>query len=266
MAPRKETSCKGHLPTMLSSPVKIVASLLEKLSTMDAVADATTTGMQTEIETLILKLQNTSLLGLVSPTTITSETRLQHTTILPISPVRKSTLVLGNDFQPQTSNEALFLALLHESEAANVTLKRHVIELQAANVLNQMYCNTLCGQLAKQEEKEQKGKGSGKLFYEKVVTHEEEQRKKVVAKKSKQVEHEQKGQEIAEWKKLEEARKTKNKARRAEYCAVLKQWKVVKLKAQDEKRKFSEPVIDAQDDGDEAHDSGEEVFLLNDEE
>ncbi|KAF8834069.1 hypothetical protein BDN67DRAFT_862052, partial [Paxillus ammoniavirescens] len=148
----------------------------------------------------------------------------------------------------------LFLALLHESEAANMALKRRVIELQAANVLNEMYCNTLRGQLAKQEEKKQKGKGSGKLvgdslprllsgdkFYEKVVTHEEEQRKKVVAKKSKQVEREQRGQAIAEWKKLEEARKTENKARRAEYRAALEQWKVARLKAQDKKRKFSKP-------------------------
>ncbi|KIK82287.1 hypothetical protein PAXRUDRAFT_154071, partial [Paxillus rubicundulus Ve08.2h10] len=54
--------------------------------------------------------------------------------------------------------------------------------------VNEMYCNTLHGQLAKQEEKKQKGTGSGKLvgdslpqllsgdnFYEKVVTHKEEQ-------------------------------------------------------------------------------------------
>ncbi|KIK72085.1 hypothetical protein PAXRUDRAFT_22422 [Paxillus rubicundulus Ve08.2h10] len=127
---------------MPSSPMRIIASLLEKLSTMDAVADASeplssnmlsdseepapsstaTTGMQTAIETLILKLQNMSLLGLVSPTTITSETHLQHNTTFPISPVWKFMLVPENDFQPQTSNEALFLALLCESKAANMAL------------------------------------------------------------------------------------------------------------------------------------------------
>lgn len=65
-----------------------------------------------------------------------------------------------------------------------------VVELQAANVLNDLYCSKLRGQLAFHEKKEKKGKGKGKLmgdglpcvlsgdvFYEKVVNFEQQQRR-----------------------------------------------------------------------------------------
>ncbi|KAG1793163.1 uncharacterized protein HD556DRAFT_1189117, partial [Suillus plorans] len=93
--------------------------------------------------------------------------------------------------EPKTSNKILLLALLRETEATNVTLKCHVLELQATNILNERYCKVLCGQLANKEAKKQKGKEKGKLmgnglpcflsgdeFYEKVVEFECEQKKR----------------------------------------------------------------------------------------
>ena len=215
MAPSKETSCEGHLPITPSSPVRIIAGLLEKLSANEDIEEApnsdtisdsersiTTQSMQSDIELLIQQLQGTSLSGLVLDKPITSATRLQHGTAHPISPVKNSDpLRVARTIQPKTSNEVLLLASLRESEAANITLKRRVIKLQAANVLNEMYCNMLRGQLAKQEEKGRKGKGKGKLmgdglprllssdeFYEKVVVCEEAQKKAVADKKSKKAE------------------------------------------------------------------------------
>ncbi|KIK75713.1 hypothetical protein PAXRUDRAFT_18757 [Paxillus rubicundulus Ve08.2h10] len=151
MAPSKETLCEGHLPITPSSPVKIITNLLGKLSANKGAEGApdtvsgpstTTQHMQSNIESLIQQLQDTSLWALVSNKTITYDTHLQHGTAHPISPMKISTPLINN-FQPKTSNKALLLTLLCESEAANITLKHHVIELQATNVLNEMYCNML---------------------------------------------------------------------------------------------------------------------------
>ncbi|KAF9236166.1 hypothetical protein BU15DRAFT_50481 [Melanogaster broomeanus] len=248
--------------------------------------------MQSDIELLIQQLQDTSLSGLVSDKTITSDTHLQHGTAHPISPMKNSS-PLACTIQPKTSNEVLLLTLLHESEAANITLKRRVIELQAANVLNEMYCNMLRGQLAKQEEKGRKGKGKGKLmgdglprllssdeFYEKVVVCEEAQKKAVAEKKLKKAEREQRAEALVTWKKLEEKRKIDNKARRAEYHAAMQWWREVKAVAKAEKRKFNEeqprlgklpqaiprPTIDVQEEDDEGDDSGEEEIVVNEDE
>jgi hypothetical protein len=297
MAPSKETSCEGHLPITPSSPIRIVANLIGKLSSQDVErttleSSESTASMHSEIESLILQLQNTSLSGLVTHQQVTSETRLQHGITCPISPIKKST-PLSPSFNPETANEAYLLTLLRESEATNISLKRRVIELQAANVLNEMYCNMLRGQLAKQEEKRQKGKEKGKLigdglprllsgdeFYEKVVVYEEERKKAVAEKKSRKIEREQRTEVLLEWKKLEEGRKNENKARRAKYQTAMEQWKEAKAKARVEKTKFNElqprlgkllpaiprPVVNAQEkDGDEDGDgddsSGEEIVL-----
>jgi|SRR6267154_2045222 len=106
--------------------------------------------MQSELESLIEKLQETSLSGLVSSVPLTSETELEHNTTHLISPIKKNPSLA---IEPKTLNEILLLALLCETEATNVTLERCVLELQATNILNERYCKVLRGQLANQEAK-----------------------------------------------------------------------------------------------------------------
>lgn len=268
MAPSKETSCEGQLPIAPSTPVRIVADLLGKLSTKhdnhgddgDNTEAAATrirqpATMQSELESLIEKLQETSLSGLVSSVPLTSETQLEHNTTHLISPVKKKSPF---SIEPKTSNEILLLALLRETEATNVTLKRHVLELQATNILNERYCKVLRGQLANQEAKKRKGKEKGKLmgdglprflsgdeFYEKVVEFEYEQKKRVADKKTRKEEREKRAEGLAVWKRLEDERKTENKNRRAQYHTALEKWNEAKLRAKAEGRKFSEakPVL-----------------------
>ncbi|KAF9238404.1 hypothetical protein BU15DRAFT_47786 [Melanogaster broomeanus] len=278
MAPSKETSCEGRLPITPSSPIRIVANLIGKLSSQDTAhttlePSESTASMHSEIESLIQKLQNTSLSGLMTGEQVTSKTHLQHGITCPISPMNKST-PLSPDFNPTTTNEAYLLTLLCESDAMNISLKRCVIELQATNVLNEMYCNMLRGQLVKQEEKKQKRKGklmgdglprllSSDEFYEKVVACEEEQKKAVAEKKSRKIE------------------KNENKVRRVEYQAAMERWKEAKVKARAEKTKFNEPqshlgklmqaiprpAVNAQEeDGDGGDSSGEEIVLDENEE
>ncbi|KAG1827916.1 hypothetical protein EV424DRAFT_1319044 [Suillus variegatus] len=211
--------------------------------------------MQSELESLIEKLQETSLSGLVSSVPLTSETQLEHNTTHLISPVKKKSPF---SIEPKTSNEILLLALLRETEATNVTLKRHVLELQATNILNERYCKVLRGQLANQEAKKRKGKEKGKLmgdglprflsgdeFYEKVVEFEYEQKKRVADKNTRKEEHEKRAEGLAVWKCLEDERKTENKNRRAQYHTALEKWNEAKLRAKAEGRKFSEakPVL-----------------------
>ncbi|KAG1761014.1 hypothetical protein EDD22DRAFT_780394, partial [Suillus occidentalis] len=154
--------------------------------------------------------------------------------------------------------QILLLVLLHKTEANNITLKCHILKLQATNILNERYCKVLRGQLANQEAKKQKGKEKGKLmgdslphflssdeFYEKVVEFEHEQKKRITKKKMRKEERERRAEGLAVWKHLEDERKTENKDRRAQYRTALEKWNKDKLRAKAEGQKFSEtkPVL-----------------------
>ncbi|KAG1777595.1 hypothetical protein EV702DRAFT_1197210 [Suillus placidus] len=232
--------------------MRIVADLLGKLSTKhdnhrddgdntEAVATRIrqpVTTMQSELESLIEKLQETSLSGLVSSVPLTSETQLEHNTTHLISPVKKKSLF---SIKPKTLNEILLLALLRETEATNVMLKHCVLELQATNILNERYCK---------EKGKLMGNGlprflSGNEFYEKVVEFEYEQKKCITEKKMRKEEDEKRAEGLAVWKCLEDERKTENKDQRAQYHTALEKWNEAKLRAKAEGRKFSEakPVL-----------------------
>ena len=164
MAPSKETSCEGHLPVEPASPVKVIAKLLRDLSikdpdnednTMDTPDDATDTpdddpdddllsantmaSMREAVSTALQRLTSTRLAYLVSPSPPSSTSQLLHNTANPISelPQHFPTMV------PQTANENLLLDALHKTEKYAEGLQRRVLELQAANVLNEMYCSML---------------------------------------------------------------------------------------------------------------------------
>jgi hypothetical protein len=87
----------------------------------------------------------------------------------------------SNDFTPQVKSEKAIFAVFQESEKREEALKRRLIEIQASNVLNELYCCKLRAQLAHQDKKKDtKGKEtsmgdglpcflSGDWFYAKVV-------------------------------------------------------------------------------------------------
>ncbi|KII85727.1 hypothetical protein PLICRDRAFT_78940, partial [Plicaturopsis crispa FD-325 SS-3] len=101
----------------------------------------------------------------------------------PISPARSSRPSYADllAIEPKTPNEVALLAALRESENREDELKRRVINLQAANILNESYCNKLRFQLAYMEQKKKAphmkgtfGDGLPKLltddeFFEQVV-------------------------------------------------------------------------------------------------
>jgi hypothetical protein len=271
MAPSKETSCEGFLPIVPASPIKLVAKLLRDLTNKDH-DDEIITGLPApnsnaedlpipvDIPTLpaavtetLKRLSNTSLAFLVSATPYSPETQIRHNVARPISP-------LGNRYadllsiEPKTPNEYVLLDALRDAKARTEGLKRQVLELQAATVLNEMYCNMLRGQLAHQNKKKNTPKGAGKLvgdglprllsgdeFYEKVVEHTERQKREEREKKEKQGARDERAEAMKEWKKQDDERKEENTAQTSRYHEALKVWEAEKALAKEEKRAFGKP-------------------------
>lgn len=262
MAPSKETSCQSNLPIIPSTPIRILANALQHMATHNETPIETSDGPPStnthqELEDIIRQLSETSLSGLVSPTPLTSETRLQHNVTHTISPVKTPHILTSCDHL-QTANEVVLLAALREAEAANTALKQRLITLQASNVLNELYCAKLRSQLAHNESKKRSGKNRGKVlgdglprllsgdeFYGRVVEFEEAQKRAVAEKTTRMEERKKHAEVLAEWKKLEDARKTENKARRECYHEALQAWECEKARAKAEKRKFSmkKPIL-----------------------
>lgn len=258
LAPSKETSTKSYLPIAPSTPVKILANALQRMSTQlsdngdEEHSVNSSSSTQEDLETIIKQLAETSLSKLVSSTPMNSQTDLRHATAHTISPIKKSRTSITN-IHPTTTNEVLLLAALHDAEAANAALKKRVIALQASNILNEMYCAKIRSQLAHQESKKQAGNNGGKIlgdglprllsgdvFYERVVQFEEAQTRAAAEKRTRTEERKRHAEALADWKKLEDARKAENKARREHYHEALKIWESEKARAKEEKWKLTE--------------------------
>ncbi|KAG1736666.1 uncharacterized protein EDB91DRAFT_1083329 [Suillus paluster] len=171
-----------------------------------------------------------------------SQTDLRHATAHTISPIKKSCTSITN-IHPTTTNEVLLLAALHEAEAANAALKKCVIALQASNILNEMYCAKIRSQLAHQESKKQAGNNGGKILgdgFHACCQFEEAQTRAAAEKRTRTEEWKRHVEALADWKKLEDARKAENKAQREHYHEALKIWESEKARAKEEKRKLTE--------------------------
>ncbi|SJK99861.1 uncharacterized protein ARMOST_03172 [Armillaria ostoyae] len=113
--------------------------------------------------------------------------------------------------EPKTKREAELLAALHISEQTNQIYQRRMIELQATNILNEVYCKALREQLAFREaKKSRKGKGrlmgdgllvllTSDFFYERVVEFEEEQQRKQREKEERQMGKEERKKALTVW-------------------------------------------------------------------
>ncbi|KAG6374888.1 hypothetical protein JVT61DRAFT_3617 [Boletus reticuloceps] len=209
----------------------------------------------TSLDDVIKKLAETSLSGLMDTSATGSEIRIQHDVAYPISLIKKSSLAMSNLMPTvtRTPNEELLLTALQEAEAANAVLKERLIHSQAANILNEMYCAKLRGQLAHQEEKKKTGQKKGKIlgdglprllsgdaFFHQVVEHEEAQKQVIEEKKTRVKEWSRHAEAPAEWKRQEEERKARNNVLREQHRAVSQAWTEKKAQAKAEKTKFTE--------------------------
>ncbi|KIM74511.1 hypothetical protein PILCRDRAFT_14402 [Piloderma croceum F 1598] len=219
MAPSKEMSHEGYLPIEPASPVKAVAKLLRELSVCNPdngnngnnapnepsnnpedvpLPAETALLMRLAVSTTLQQLTTTRLAYLISPSLPLSTSHLQHNTANP------------------TANKNLLLNTLCAKEQLAKTIQRQVLELQVANVLNEMYCRMLQGQLAHYEKKKNIPKGMGKLvgnglprllsgdeFYEQVVEFTDKQKRTEREKAERNEAREGRAEAIKEWHKEE---------------------------------------------------------------
>lgn len=293
MAPSKESSCQGHLPTVVAPEIAILAKLMQNMSIATSGSskelpgrtaddehstdlgnpDSVTLGRHTiagstntsalsamssasqlkpapELDRALAQLAEGPLAYLVSAETpITSESPTPASASRLIHPPPK---VFDPLFVPKTKMEQSLLAELRESETREEVLRHHVADLQAANVLNELYCSKLRGQLAHQDEKKKKKKVKGRLmedglpcflsgdeFYRKVVEHDEAQKREEREKEARKKTRGAKAEAIAQWKKSEEARKERNKERQARYREAMDNWEAERGAARDAKKPFT---------------------------
>ncbi|PBK83680.1 hypothetical protein ARMGADRAFT_883701, partial [Armillaria gallica] len=134
-----------------------------------------------------------------------------------------------------------------------------LISMQAANVLNEMYCRVLRKHLANHDKKKQQAKKLGTLvgdglpwllssdvFYELVCDHEERQRVAEQEKQARKAAREARSEALEVWKKQDEKRKQANKMKTALYQMALKRWQEQKAEVRSRGKKFTlkKPVRD----------------------
>ena len=272
MAPSKETSCEGYLPIKPASPVKAIAKLLRELSVSNLdnknngtdspdgpsndpknvpLPAETALSMRSAVSTTLQQLTTTRLAYLISASPPLSTSHLQHNTANPVPKLPKPfpTLVA------QTANENSLLDALRTKEQLAEALQRRVLELQAANVLNEMYCSMLRGQLAHYEKRKNSPKGMGKLvgdglprllsgdeFYERVVEFTDNQKRTEREKAERNDAREGRAEAMKEWHKADEERKSQNAVRQLRYKEEKTTWEAAKKVAIAQKKRFGVPA------------------------
>lgn len=266
LAPSKETSCESHMPVPPAEPVKILATLLRALSLgsggidEDASQCQISVGSIQQIETstdeepthfqiledAVNDLKKTNLAHLTNSTIPTSSHTMPQSSTLSQVPNSKPTsmMMAALHVQPTTKNELLLLAALRESEIqiqeAEYRSKRaedHAFTLQASNILNETYTKKIKEQLATQEEKKGKKKGTGRLvgdglprllsgdaFFEAAKKKEMEQHNAEMQKEAKKDGKAAYQEAIEAWKRGEEDRKAENADINNEYRLEIHTW------------------------------------------
>lgn len=289
MAPSKETSCEAHLPIETPSDIQAIVGLLKRMSIADTstipAASSQTAGSPSVVENeagsedhepdveggsgisnepkahgleqtgdaesvqeTINILMNGDMAYLLLSEPVTSQSPIPPMVSAPIPAAPRP----FSRYTPQTTAEIALLAALCESEACEQLLRKRCAELQALNILNELYCGKLRGQLAHQEKTKEKGKGKGRLmgdglpcmltgdeFYKKVVVHEADQKRAAKTKANRAQVQAGMAEAIAKWKKDEKERKERNVVRGDVYKTAVKQWETARDAAKTANKSFT---------------------------
>ena len=198
------------------------------------------------IQSIIDEMSTGSLAHLISITNLSSNTDLPPQSVGAI-PLLTQT---SKSFTSKTSKEREILQALKESEERERVLLRCVHELQATNILNNLYCAKIRGQLAHHKKKKGKktmgrlmGDGlpillSDDVFYEKVVEFEARQCREAQEKEAKRQGRAALAGALLQWKRDKEARKIRNKGRHEMHQRVVAVWEDEKKAAKAAKKVF----------------------------
>jgi hypothetical protein len=275
LAPSIMSSSRGGvLPLPQTSPVRVMEDMIHRQLARQAVASQENMDLDessnhegmptptsphcvgmphisTPIRVAVGELASTSAAFLVSNTPPRSRTKPPSFTpynISPLKPRQFQYIDLGNT--PLTPREALLYSALHDAEERDVARKKAMIEMQATTILQGMYVTRVQGHLQEHEERAGKkntknrmfGDGYAKLldadeFYNKTLEIHEQAEKKAVEKEERARKREEHAVVIAEWKKNELARKSRNEEVRRVHQDAIKSWEVERDLAKGEKRK-----------------------------
>lgn len=210
------------------------------------------------VNTAITDLSRGSLAPLVASGPMTSSTKL-HLGTANIIPMFTHSAALS--IVPKTLPERLLLAVLHESDARVTFLEDHLVDLQAANILNEAYCSRIRGQLAFREDKkadDANGKGKGKLmgnglpvlligdvFYEKVVEADKARKRDDQEKEKRKGERLGRAGVLRKWQKQQDQRAAVIVQRRLDWPIKKEEWEAEKLAAKAAGKRFTKkaPVL-----------------------
>ncbi|KAJ3493097.1 hypothetical protein NLJ89_g11092 [Agrocybe chaxingu] len=249
----KGTSSEATLPLVSTDPaINVLATMFCKLAVSSDVESGTISevplsGSGTKhvaINKAVAGLSQTKLAHLISTTLITSDdampTTIPHTipTHVPAPPPLLS-------IQPQTETEVLLLAALRESHDTNSKLASQNIELQANNLLNEVYCGKVKSQLQHQEEKKKgghtgkemlKANGLGHLltgdeFYEARQEHEKHKRLEAWDKAERKDARAAYQAAKAKWDKEEEGQKALKEQEAEKHKKAVAAWEKAKTRA-----------------------------------
>jgi hypothetical protein len=271
MAPSQETSCRGHLPLIQTTPVRLVSQLICRATEVLSSPARTESGLNQEslmtqplpstpshaeqflrhesAQTTVNRLATTSaaFLFTLSPVCSTSQVPMYMPQIVSPLQYKRYSKILNRP--PATEAEHELQVALQESGQREEETKRQMIGLQAASVLQIQYCDRVRGQLAAQEEKAGRKKGTrlvgdglprmltGDVFVAQVITHENAMEAEAREKEMRAKRRAERSEELAHWKREEIERKERNKATRANFEAQKLEWEAERDLAKLEKRR-----------------------------
>ncbi|PPQ75808.1 hypothetical protein CVT26_001458 [Gymnopilus dilepis] len=254
LAPSKDTSFRFFSPVEPPPAVQIMTDLMVDMlqPPVSPQSDAPGEGSPSTparvarapfpIRAALPQIAATELRFLISESPIKSTSQPPDLPTMELSPVKRPSnkdpevdLLTAN---PTTRLEVELQDALVEKIARNKALKARVLQLQAALVLQRLYCGRVRRQLnAKETKAAKKGKKGGRIngdglprlltaddFIKVVEDHEraeEEAQRSKEARERAKAEYEK---EVKEWEKKEEARKKRNEDSLEQFTSDLKGW------------------------------------------
>lgn len=268
MAPSLETSAIGHLPLLQPSPIRALTLAMSHWQRQNDGLVLGRSGLHWQVQDTqplhrvsteaCEAIASTSASFLVGESPLSTNDCLPQFVPLEFSPTRKRRHELL-DQEPGTDIEKAYKDALCASYLREDRLKMEAVSMQAAGVLNGMYCNQLHGQLVAQAEKEKNAKKrKGKLmgdglpkyltgdeFYQRVVDHEKAADEEELAKEERRKRKGERSEARAAQKDAEKGRMERNRVRRQEYKSEVIAWEAERdlAKREHQRPQWKRPVL-----------------------
>ena len=275
LAPARETALVHHAVVPMQTPVRVLVNAIMKLQRQwrtsgddtppaseneraSESSDSDNNGGSTtnsDVPELLIsafnQLSKTRKHPLFTNKPLGSHTAPPHFHTMTISPVKRHGDLL--QVQPQSENEKLLQAALHDAEVREAELKGEIRGQQAALVLQNVYCDKLRKEIYGQEEKRKKKPGNaalkikdinkkGRLLTDPMLVdlyaqHQAEIKEQGVEKQRKKDAREKHSEALKQWREGEEQRKKICAEINEKYQMALEAWIEEKELAKSEKRR-----------------------------